>query len=224
MNKIKNIVLGLSLISVSAVQAQTHSFDGFTAGIQGGYLELSNKSELDCFNGVKGSNSASRSGGIGGFNLGYGKTLYNKFYAGVEATAMFTNLNLENNSRVFTNNTTVKTGLVLKESYGAALRLGYTMGQCLPYVKVGYVNSKFNAKLQSDDLGYAKADKHLDGLDLGVGVDMKLTDRVLAGFEFSHQEYKKIHYKIFDSTGPVNFESSVKPKVNLFLAKLKIKI
>ncbi len=72
-------------------------------------------------------------------------------------------------------------------------RLGYSLGDILPYVRGGYANTSQSSTVTPPYAGFNESQSH-NGWVLGGGVDFALKHNIVIGFEFSHIETDSVTY------------------------------
>lgn len=192
---------------------------GFYAGVHTGYVIANSnvKKQLIAQPKTVRDTNLSGTGMNGGLHGGWGKLFARKIYAGLELTADFSNLKGKeyiNDAQAY------RTRQEMKDSLGANVRVGLVMGGSLGYVKVGTISSKWEIQhnfngLNSQNL---KKKKRLTGVNLGVGVDMPMSDRILLGVGYDFTSYGKLNFST-----PTNTQR-IRPQTNLFTVRASFKI
>lgn len=133
------------------------------------------------------------SGFAGGIFAGYGKEFASRFYAGLELSYLMDIAKVK--ALDTAPDETVE--LKKKDTFEAAVRLGLAMNNVLPYIKVGFANSKFQTKFENGE-NPAKVfnqSKRLNGFVVGAGIDMKVSPKLMAGLGYTYTAYKKLKGK-----------------------------
>lgn len=82
-----------------------------------------------------------------------------------------------------------------QDSIDVDARAGIIWGNALPYILVGWANSKIKAS----NYGVNYISKRANGLNLGLGVDWKLTKHVVAGLVYKYTTFSKTGNRIYTS-------------------------
>lgn len=130
---------------------------------------------------------------FGGY-LGYGQT-FDRFYVGAEGEIGGNDLNGSKNvaGRI--------TSLDANESYGLSVRGGYLVtDNALLYGRVGWQRTNFEV-----NSGGLSLHDDLDGVRFGGGLEVAMTDNLLARLEYNYTDYDALKY----SVGTANY--SVQP-------------
>lgn len=182
----KSLTTAAALLAI-ATSAHAAGMDGAYAGVQLGhssdnvkYNETDNSSYNLTIDGldVKGADY--------GFFGGYGKTLSNNVYLGGEAEYDMSNADNKLSANGLGISGDVKTSK--KHSYGAAARVGYVMGNIMPYARVGYTRSKFEQEVS----GVGKDNATKGGVSLGAGLEYSPAPNWGIRGEFVRTSYSKI--------------------------------
>jgi outer membrane immunogenic protein len=220
MKKISYALLGTALLTSVAAQAEEPTstgsvsvgtsapacnFSGFYLGLGLGYDSTSGKIE-----GTSTAAGASTSdnrlsvmkGVNGGVFAGYGKEMgASRVYLGLEASYLLSGEKVNHEDLQVTFSTKKKDTLEL------AFRLGVAMNNALPYVKVGFANSKFefsslayNAAVPSV-FGPFKESKRLNGFLVGTGIDLKVSRNMMMGLGYTYTMYKDQKSKQYSIDG-----------------------
>ncbi|MGL4371258.1 MAG: outer membrane protein, partial [Alphaproteobacteria bacterium] len=95
----------------------------------------------------------------------------------------------------------LKTEAKRKDGLELAARMGLIFNQTMPYIKLGWANTKVEAtQIVSADTGFAVGppilnapqltqkflNKRLNGFLVGAGIDMKLNRNLIAGLEYTY--------------------------------------
>lgn len=154
----------------SASYAPSFSWDGFHAGVHGGFgwadgrFSAGGTSQTFDFDGAR----------FGGF-AGYNWTLSPSIVAGIEA-----DLNYDGNEETYGGDT-ASTAI----AGGVRGRVGYSLDRTLIYAAGGWTATRFEINGGSD------AEKTLHGWTIGAGVDHAFTDRVFGRLEYRYNDYGK---------------------------------
>lgn len=229
MKKVLYTVTALASIMSAQADAPRTSLDGFSVGLQGGYGmgdSKVNRNTLLNANNTADHTEISQRGALGGANIEYGRIFNNTFFAGLHLNAMFGSVKGHAKTTVNFRALPVNTSVKLKNSYGAAIRLGKTFaGTALPYIKVGIVTSKWDSSTDAmPDIGKGSASKRRTGWELGAGVDFSINPCVAVGAEFSHLEYQKLSYNVRNNAQRNMFQVRVKPRENRAVLRIKYKL
>ncbi|MGL5720459.1 MAG: outer membrane protein [Alphaproteobacteria bacterium] len=168
------LFLGLA----TACYAADSPIAGFYAGVSTGY----------CFGKALSYGQLSHyapKGTFGGVFMGGGFTAFSKLYLGTEvsyarcAMKQYWRRTPLANLRKFR----------IKDHLEVATRIGYEGKTMLPYVKLGYAWNTVTVTNQIS--GYKFFDGTLSGFTWGLGLDIKLSQRISAGFGYTCAEFKK---------------------------------
>lgn len=230
MKKRLYLVTALASALSAHADAPRTSFDGFSIGLQGGYgigqsTVNRNTTYVNDTNFSDHSN-VSQKGALGGANIEYGRVFNNTLFAGLHLNAMFGSVKGDINTTVNQGTRPILTSVKLKNSYGAAIRLGKTVaGTVLPYAKVGIVTSKWDSSTNAmPEIGKGNASKRRTGWELGAGVDFSLNPCVAVGAEVSHLQYQKLSYDVKNNFNEVVRHIRIKPRENRILLRVKYKL
>lgn len=120
----------------------------------------------------------------------------------------------------------LNTKVRMKHSLGTALKIGYQLNQALVFTKVGYINSRFEHS--SDYAGGARLgvdSQKSPGLLLGLGIDLKLTERVSVGLSYDYALYRSQSYTYSPfSTGTTTVTNVFKARMHFVNVGIKYKI
>jgi opacity protein-like surface antigen len=183
-------------------------------------------------------NDLSLDGANGGLFLGYGKEFGgSRVYLGLEFGYF---LDGSKGNREYTtpaagvvNGDLVRTDAKRKDGLELAARMGLIFNQTMPYIKLGWANTKVEAtQIVVPDAGVTTArltqkflNKRLNGFLVGAGIDLKLNKNLIAGLEYTYATYqKKGTLQSVDGTAaPVaadNWNSNLKLSDNKFRLRL----
>lgn len=202
-------IMGVTCLVLASNAVAAEKISGFNFGVQGGYIH--NKLDLDVtYNNKKilEEDFKGSRGTIGAF-IGYDFALSRAVTLGPEFFAQYQNVRMKNDK--------IKSAYTeMKESFGALVRLGYVQGKVNPYIKGGYVNTKFIANADTND-PEDKSSARRSGWLLGAGVDYSLSDRVSLGVEYAYSRYS------FDEEIS-SLKLDLKSNVNAVNVRLKYRI
>ncbi len=178
--------------SVLAPQSAA-SWTGFYAGVNGGY-GWANDTRSDVLAG--GGWWTPAGGGLGqqirpsgwlaGLQLGYNWQVDPRWVVGVEVQGDMSGLGKSDRSAFNVTNSGIWNART-SSTLTATARLGYSLGNVLPYIKAGYGGA--NLKSTMIDGGTASSLVHSqwrNGWALGAGVDYALTANWIVGVEYSY--------------------------------------
>lgn len=180
-----------------AAPSSCANFSGFTAGALLGYGSGNARTtSYPTINGVaSGRNIAdiSLNGMNGGIIVGYGKNINRtKVYLGLEADYIFDGARGRLTSPVTpAAPVPVAAGADIsikrQDSIDVNGRIGLVWGNALPHLLVGWANSKIRAS----NFNTRYINKRRNGLNVGAGVDFKLTHHVVAGARYVFTTFSK---------------------------------
>ncbi|MGL4427128.1 MAG: outer membrane protein [Alphaproteobacteria bacterium] len=159
--------------AMPAPQGSTCGFSGLYAGLGLGY----DSGEISLMN-----NSISPAGFGGGLFAGWG-TEFSKIYLGVEFGYY---LNSAKKTKTF-GATDVEAKV--KDRIEVAARIGHSVGNMLPYAKIGYGWSQGTLADKTTSAKYF--DKRASGLIFGAGLDYKVNQKLLAGLGYTYAGLEK---------------------------------
>jgi opacity protein-like surface antigen len=221
-------VAGLSGVAVAAVtpySAHHNHAGGFSVALQGGYSTQNTNFEGKYVVGTtnrQSSSNMSGEGGLVGLNLGYDYAFKNKLVVGLTVHGELSSLK----GKTSNNFPTVSDGyteLKQKHAFGAYARLGYVYHNVVPYIKLGYVNSRFEAESKDTLAGFgnATASKDLSGFQGGIGCEVLINRNWSVLGEYTYSIYERFSYdgRLRDNTKIADIE--LRPQTNAFVLKLK---
>jgi outer membrane immunogenic protein len=238
MKKISYALLGSALLTSVAAQAEdatAHApvsaaaptsacnFSGFYMGLGLGYGSTKGDMESTTVTAsVPTINEAPMvlNGVTGGIFAGYGKEMgASRVYLGLEAAYLLSGGKFEYE------NSTMEIGMKKKDTLELGLRLGVAMNNALPYVKVGFANSKFEDKTIDTIANSVKESKRLNGFLVGAGIDLKVSRNVMMGLGYTYTMYKDHKSKLHadgsgapaDATNNVHFKNKKPTSHNAML-------
>lgn len=224
------LVTALAGVMSAHAEAPRTSLDGFSIGLQGGYGIGESKAIRTTTNlgdaNISDHSNVSQRGALGGANVEFGRIFNNTLFAGLQVNAMFGSVKGSVKTSVNQATRPISTSIKLKNSYGAAIRLGKTVaGTVLPYAKVGIVTSKWDSTTDAlPEIGKGSASKRRTGWELGAGVDFSVNPCVAIGAQVSHLQYQKLSYDVKNNFDEVVRHIQVKPRENRILLRVKYKL
>lgn len=201
---------------------------GFSAALHGGYITQDNTLELKYNSGALSDNNRSSdmsgNGAFGGLTLGYDHVLQRTFILGLHVHGEASSLKGSIVNSIPFDNAKEETEVKQKHAFGAYGKLGYVSNQFTTYLKVGYINSNFDASTvargRNTSAGTGSGSKSVSGWQVGIGVQMFITQSVFAAIEFTHAEYEKIEFKSRNNAGAELAKYTVEPKTNSIAVKV----
>lgn len=192
----KYIALAAVLLAVpGAAQAQDEAapFQGFYAGVEGGFdnFELGADLDLGDFDpGLAGTSVAldglSADGVAGGVFAGYQIGFGGGFLA-IEGFARLSSADME--LSVSDGVDTVSIMAEARESYGAAARVGMKVARSTGvYGRVGWINTKFKTTLD-DSVDVLTASETEDAIQFGAGIETMVGPRTSIRAEYVRADY-----------------------------------
>lgn len=211
----------LSLILVAGVAstiaaADARNFGGATAGIGLGMTSTKAESTTGTVAGAANPGQVavaailsnkktdlSAQGFSGGIFAGYAKQFDNHFVAGLEAHASFAKAEAKLvGDKAFEQ----------KETFGVDAQFGRVFENVLPYLSLGWGNTKFKAFNKT---------KRSNAFVVGLGLKTLLTEHVTLGAEWKYSMYKEVKGTL--NSAPLSAPSKIKPRTNDFRIKLAYK-
>lgn len=173
--------------STSANPATCANFSGFTLGGLLGYgsgnARTTTHPTIAGVTGASGHSDISINGINGGVILGYGKAVSSsKVYLGLDVSYVFDSargkVTLPGNRNIVVKR---------QDSFDIDGRVGLVWANALPYLFVGWANSK----AQASNFGVKYINKRLNGFNVGAGVDFKLTRHIVTGLVYKYTTFSK---------------------------------
>ncbi|MGL4825028.1 MAG: outer membrane protein, partial [Alphaproteobacteria bacterium] len=132
--------------------------------------------------------------------------------------------------------TLISTEAKRKDGLELAARMGLIFNQTMPYIKLGWANTKVEATqvVYADNATIALPatltqkflNKRLNGFLVGAGIDMKLNRNLIAGLEYTYATYQKkgsqqlVRAASVPITAADNWNSKLKLSDNKFRLRL----
>jgi len=205
----KQVKYGLNALALSLfIAAPTYAIEsgpylGANAGIINNNINLKisdaeENSVEDLTLGVRGSHAT--------LNFGYGYAVNNLFYLGLEAFASVHSVKLEKGEP-----SASSLKFEYKRAYGINIKPGVIIqDNALVYLLAGYSRGKFDLNIadysegQKDEINLSK---ELDGLNLGIGTQIKLADHWSLNLQYAFTNYKK--FKIEHATADLGLTPKI---------------
>lgn len=148
-------------------------------------------------------------GGAVGYNYQFSGT---PFVLGAEAGLRSgTTMSDHGEWAIYNNWTNTKVEYVVS----AVARVGYDLGDFMPYVKAGYAGGKVStSQLLNPPAGPMQtwtADDFHHGYTLGAGVDVMMTENIFVGLDYSFTDLGKVTLSALDNRGNI---TSISNRVN----------
>ncbi|QYX57801.1 outer membrane beta-barrel protein [Roseovarius sp. SCSIO 43702] len=196
MKRLLTLVAG-GVLAVGAAPTQAQDWSGMYAGVQLGYGSGDAGGFVTSNPAVRFDSSPE--GLLGGAFVGYNWQLSSNLIGGVEGEVFAAGL--DDPGPV---NTAPTQSVDQQLEAGAALRarLGYGMGQYLPYVAVGLASGLVQTQFAGVG-GNPTRNKFMHGYTAALGLDISRSDRSMMRVEFRHTNYGST------STGPNTFPTIV---------------
>lgn len=231
----KKLLLTTALVAC-ATTASANEGLGFFAGIYGGYTGSS--TTVSATNGGAGAANFNAqnadlggNGGQGGLLLGLNYMLDSGMVLGLDAFGQFGS----HEAKVDRGMGAVQFNQRIKQKYafGIAARLGYMFDTTHAYVKVGWINSRFEMQQARSVVNPAapagplvtltqQDNKNLNGLLLGVGADMPVGEAVSVGFSYDFSIYRNHTTAMANAANSLG-QARFKPRTHAFNVVLKYK-
>lgn len=169
-------------------------WSGFYVGAHGGYGWADSDAVFS--NGNPAALDFGLDGAFIGGQVGYSYVFGNGLLVGVEADYSFANINGSASADIGLG-TTVAT-MEIDSMASVRARLGYAMGQFLPYITGGWAWADVD---RSASFGNQSANADFDGWTLGAGVDYAITNNWSAGLEYRYTDFgdETFDFAPFDS-------------------------
>ena len=209
MKKALSLIVAASAATTIA-SADARNFGGATAGISVGHVATKAEAKTGAV-AIPGAGlgvnpllsnkttDLNASGFTGGLFVGYSKQFDNHFVAGLEAHASFAN-----NRAKFLDEKKFEA----RETFGVDAQFGRVFENVLPYITLGWANTKFKVGTKS---------RRSTAFVAGLGLKTLLTEHVTLGAEWKHGMFKAVK----DESEAVN--AKVKPRTSDFRVKLAYK-
>lgn len=185
------------------------TFSGTYVGLHGGLATT--KTDFKYSETVPNQDKESRDLGAlgfgGGLHIGYGKQFVNNFYLGFEVDG---NL-YSSEAKDTTNGTNPVSSTTIKaqrtNSFGAAIKPGFVIGNALLYAKLGVESADFKYSMNAEGNGQ-KFSKSANGRRLGfvpgLGISYNMSTHTMVGLEATYGMYKKAHIDNFGNAAARN--------------------
>ncbi len=224
----KKLLLTAATVALTTAASASSSFH---VGAYGGYM--GSATSVNTVHQNVAANTASTdlggNGGHGGLLLGYNYAMDNGFVLGADLFGQFGSHQASHTvaTAAAAAATSVNTSIKHKYAFGIAARVGYMFGDAHGYLRVGYINGRHEMTV-TDAAVAASANttnKNLNGLLLGVGVDMPVGEVFTVGLGYDFALYKN-HTAFANNAGiAVANQSSAqfKPRTHAVNVVLKYK-
>lgn len=205
------------------------SFRGLFFGLQGGYslaateVKRTKISPVAAINNIKDKNKVGIEGAIAGAGIEYGHVFQNSFFLGFQINSLFSNLKGKTDTTVNLGEP-ITTSVKMKNSYGAALKVGRVFDIMLPYLKFGAVTSKWASKTEIHLVGRGARNKYRSGVEIGLGCDYSFNNRFFTGIEISRIHYQNFKYDVLSDRGAKRLSIQIKPRENRIMWHVKFKL
>jgi len=216
----KSLLLTASaLIASASVANANQDYNGVYVGVSGAQSQGNSKAQLTNDSGLfQHTGRAGVKGGHGGLHVGIQKQ-FQRTIVGLETGG---HIGKATSSKTTTLGTTpYKQSLNRKHGYHVAAKVGYELNSWVPYVKLGYDNSHFQAKTQKDSYAESSKKRHLDGLLVGFGLETQV-QKMLLGAEWVHTIYRGQKFNNITSIDRLRDKHS--PNIGDFKVKLSYKV
>jgi opacity protein-like surface antigen len=191
----------LSVVCFSVIEATAEksdachmsSFNGFYAGLMFGESISKNSYEARNQTNVLNAQTAVLEDLDAGFFAGWGKELAtSQVYLGLEAAYLL----IGGKSKVPDLSGNETTEIKRKDSFELSCRLGFVLNKTLPYIKIGYASTKFQVDTLVPSAANvidkpANISDRLNGFVTGVGMDHKLSQKLMIGLGYTYVAYSK---------------------------------
>ncbi len=166
----------------------------------------------------------------GGIYIGVG--LFPKFYKplffGLEASGTLSNLEATDIRATAVKRASDKLSLKQGQSFALSLRTGILLNNSvLPYFKVGVASTRWKVESSYNFLAirnpYAKTERYLTGLIIGVGVDIPVTKNLVFGLEGNHTRYQEINH-FHPNVNPADVNFNLRPNTTSINLRLSWKM
>lgn len=226
----KKLLLTTAIVAGMATSASASADgSGFFAGIYGGYTGSATSSSVNGYTGAGATGLVNISqydlggnGGQGGLMLGYNYAMDSGMVLGADLFGQVGS----HEAKVTTGNPLIPTVRIKqKYAFGIAARLGYMFDTTHAYVRVGWINSRFemNHFTARAPAGVTTNDnKNVNGLLLGLGADMPVGEAITVGFNYDFAMYKENSMNEAGQANPLS-NVSFKPRTHSVNVVLKYK-
>ncbi len=191
------------------------ALNGFAVGLQVGYAILKTPAKFSTRSNASSTSNFNASGFFGGLLLGGYSDIGDKMNIGLDVQYSLSNASGTNDSLSLSPNA-YKITLKMKDMLTAAVRLGWRMGQVVPYLKMGGSSAALEARAQvpaafaSGNPVAVKKQRCLGYLG-GVGVDFSIDGCTTIGVETLVSKYK--NFKMVQSLQQNTYTYSFNPLV-----------
>lgn len=196
--KLTSTIIALTILPTVAFAASSppsDNFNGFYAGVQGGY-EMFKSTDNFTGTGALAGDTESSSAGFDGGNLGlfagYGQRINRDFYLGAEIEGDLASA--EVTSRVTIGATTASATVKHENDYGASIRAGFfPTTNTLLYGRLGAVESNFN---DGNSIS-------LTGIRAGIGTETAISSNMTLRADWVYTGYES--YTFMTSAGNFSY-------------------
>lgn len=213
-----SVLVASTAAAGNAVAAANNSFDGFYAGagISRDSAKFNYKvvSPIDSTNNYRQRNDAGSNGFSGAVFAGYGMS-FGQFYLGAEVDAAANSVKSKDSFSADTPMGPIQNiaEYEMKSSYGISILPGFNVtDKVMIYGRLGYVNSKFEAKFTATDPSFNPVSKNdsksLGGIRYGLGIATALMPNLNLRLDYTHADYST-HRTTLDN--PFYRNNSFKP-------------
>lgn len=124
---------------------------------------------------------------------------YGLYYLAGELNANASSVDFNSSNDELINNTVSTTHYRIRHSAGLSIIPGYYFtNNTLVYARLGYANGNFN--ISTSDTSIANINKYLNGIRLGLGIQLAINNRVSASMEYSQTNYQSTSFTQVDGT------------------------
>ena len=226
----KKILLtsALALATVTGASADHMGHTGFYVGLHGGYATGEFESTFIDNNNPPvflARTASGTDGALGGIHLGYDHQVMEMFVIGLEG--MFDIGADKHENADGTLGTTNTDEIKRKNSYGAAVRLGLAMDQWLPFLKLGWKNSKFEYSRPINPANFRIRKERSNAFVVGLGIDYNMNG-IMIGAGYEANFYKKEKLLPVSTAAPqgvndLGVNSTFRPRIHEFKIRLGYK-
>lgn len=218
------LMMSSLLVGQAHAESKASDFQGLSAGLIAGYsMANPTMDRVLILTGAKDTSSPSVHGGMGGISLGYGHQFDNHLFLGVEASALWGGGQGKERASVNLGQP-IESKIEQKQRLGFALHLGYALKNVLPYVKAGVALSQWRSQTDALPLlGAGSASSYRLGVDLGLGFQLSVSQRLSIGIEFSHAEYQSLKYSVNNNLGLKRLNVDIKPSDNIITLNIRLR-
>lgn len=207
----KKIMMG-TLLSIISMSCHAQFYVGLATGPE--WADFKQKSITKSpgkFNAIDRTHLSGK-GVLGSVFTGYGWN-YNSFYLAGQLDANVSSVSYDNSNTETLHGATQSSKYKVQYSFSASILPGWQITDAtLLYLRCGYTNGNF--KINTNDVSLQNINKHLNGVNYGIGIKQAIFKRFSAILEYNRVTYQNTTLKAVD--GLVSKSTRISPETNQF--------